>query len=182
MRHVLGWMALAASVAGWCGAPSPAPRGAATAYPCAAHACGCRSAQQCWSACCCFSVAQRMEWARIHGAAYRGALDDERSQPSSDSSRACCETPSPDRNTAPIARHTSKADRVAGIVGPAFSALKCQGLSAWSGPMSLAAFPADLTVVREVGPVEALVLGTSPPPTSAVLELTPPPPRRLPRA
>lgn len=48
--------------------------------------------------------------------------------------------------------------------------------------MSLAAFPADLTVVREVGPVEALVLGTSPPPTSAVLELTPPPPRRLPRA
>jgi hypothetical protein len=35
-------------------------------YPCAHHACGCDSAEQCWCSCCCFTLAQRFEWARAH--------------------------------------------------------------------------------------------------------------------
>src|SRR3954470_456778 len=36
------------------------------AYPCASHACGCPSAEQCWRSCCCFTLAERFEWAREH--------------------------------------------------------------------------------------------------------------------
>lgn len=36
-------------------------------YPCAGHACGCQSAEQCWRSCCCFSLAERMGWAERHG-------------------------------------------------------------------------------------------------------------------
>lgn len=34
------------------------------AFPCQHHACGCRSAAQCWKSCCCFTNAQKVEWAR----------------------------------------------------------------------------------------------------------------------
>lgn len=49
----------------------PLPVGNATqtsgeAYPCANHACGCRSAEQCWRSCCCYTLAERMDWAREH--------------------------------------------------------------------------------------------------------------------
>jgi hypothetical protein len=35
-------------------------------YPCAGHACGCASAEQCWRRCCCHSLAERIAWAREH--------------------------------------------------------------------------------------------------------------------
>lgn len=35
-------------------------------YPCAAHECGCTSAEQCWRSCCCHTLAERFEWARQH--------------------------------------------------------------------------------------------------------------------
>jgi hypothetical protein len=36
-------------------------------YPCADHACGCDSAEQCWRSCCCFTMPERFAWARRHG-------------------------------------------------------------------------------------------------------------------
>ncbi len=35
-------------------------------YPCADHACGCASAEQCWRSCCCHTLAERFEWAEAH--------------------------------------------------------------------------------------------------------------------
>jgi hypothetical protein len=35
-------------------------------FPCQDHACGCQTAEQCWSHCCCFSVEERWAWARVH--------------------------------------------------------------------------------------------------------------------
>jgi hypothetical protein len=35
-------------------------------YPCAEHACGCASAEQCWRSCCCHSLAERFAWAQEH--------------------------------------------------------------------------------------------------------------------
>ena len=32
-------------------------------YPCQGHQCGCRSAEECWSHCCCFTPSQRLAWA-----------------------------------------------------------------------------------------------------------------------
>lgn len=47
-------------------ADSTAP-GIATPYPCMAHRCGCRSAQQCWNACCCMSDVEKLMWAERNG-------------------------------------------------------------------------------------------------------------------
>lgn len=38
--------------------------GQPSAYPCQHHRCGCRSAEQCWRSCCCFTDAQKLAWAR----------------------------------------------------------------------------------------------------------------------
>ncbi len=35
-------------------------------FPCQDDACGCRSAQQCWSSCCCYSDRERLAWAEAH--------------------------------------------------------------------------------------------------------------------
>jgi hypothetical protein len=36
-------------------------------FPCQDHPCGCTSAAQCWTSCCCFSHAEKLAWAERHG-------------------------------------------------------------------------------------------------------------------
>jgi hypothetical protein len=35
-------------------------------FPCQDHPCGCRTAEQCWKRCCCFTPEQRWAWAESH--------------------------------------------------------------------------------------------------------------------
>jgi hypothetical protein len=35
-------------------------------FPCQNHACGCQTAEQCWSHCCCFTPEERWAWAKVH--------------------------------------------------------------------------------------------------------------------
>lgn len=57
---LVSWMH-AVSPANWLiAAPLPVPLGS---FPCAGHACGCLTAEQCWDHCCCYSVAERVAWA-----------------------------------------------------------------------------------------------------------------------
>ena len=35
-------------------------------FPCQDHPCGCQTAEQCWSHCCCFTPEERRAWARAH--------------------------------------------------------------------------------------------------------------------
>lgn len=35
-------------------------------FPCQDHLCGCETAEQCWSSCCCFTPEERWAWARAH--------------------------------------------------------------------------------------------------------------------
>jgi len=42
---------------------------ASTPYPCQGHRCGCRSAEQCWKACCCMSEVDKRIWAERNGVA-----------------------------------------------------------------------------------------------------------------
>ena len=44
--------------------PEPAPRHDKRPYPCQGHACGCPSAEYCWSACRCFTREEKLAWAR----------------------------------------------------------------------------------------------------------------------
>jgi hypothetical protein len=60
---------LAAYLAAAIGFPAPmARRGKeATPFPCQDHACGCLTAYQCWTSCCCTTAGERIAWARING-------------------------------------------------------------------------------------------------------------------
>lgn len=48
--------------------PESAPEaGSEQPYPCQHHACGCRSAEQCWRSCCCFTDEEKLAWAERNG-------------------------------------------------------------------------------------------------------------------
>jgi hypothetical protein len=53
------------------GLPLPAPRRtkstAGIPYPCQNRPCGCLSSEQCWQSCCCFTLQERLAWARANG-------------------------------------------------------------------------------------------------------------------
>lgn len=44
-------------------------RSDSTPFPCMDCACGCATPEQCWTACCCFTPAERERWAEQHGVA-----------------------------------------------------------------------------------------------------------------
>ena len=67
---------------------------AGSRFPCDGHACGCQSANDCWTGCCCLSPAQRMAWAKANGVTPPTALvklvdDDAKTKPK----HACCDGP-----------------------------------------------------------------------------------------
>lgn len=69
-RRLLGLIALLPFVVG--SLPLPMDSGSrlekdlSQPFPCQNRPCGCRSAQQCWQKCCCFTNAQKVAWAGRH--------------------------------------------------------------------------------------------------------------------
>lgn len=57
----LGLVPSRAQIAGWLGTA------VSERFPCEGHGCGCASAGECWSACCCHTVEQRLAWALANG-------------------------------------------------------------------------------------------------------------------
>jgi hypothetical protein len=47
--------------------PAQSAKYAEEAFPCQDSPCGCRTAHQCWTSCCCTTPAERLAWARSHG-------------------------------------------------------------------------------------------------------------------
>lgn len=45
----------------------PAEKESSEPFPCQNRPCGCRSAEQCWKKCCCFSNTQKIAWAKSNG-------------------------------------------------------------------------------------------------------------------
>ena len=51
------------------GLPLPPPaviKDGGKPFPCQGHACGCRTAEECWRHCCCYTAAERWAWAKEH--------------------------------------------------------------------------------------------------------------------
>lgn len=46
--------------------PSQSAKDAAIPFPCQHRVCGCKSAQQCWKQCCCFTNREKVAWAAAH--------------------------------------------------------------------------------------------------------------------
>lgn len=45
---------------------SPLKKDQSTSYPCQNRPCGCRSAEQCWKSCCCFSNKEKITWSKAN--------------------------------------------------------------------------------------------------------------------
>jgi hypothetical protein len=71
-RQLLVWSLVAQQLLMNMGASLPGltpPVDPAERYPCEHCRCGCRSAEQCWRQCCCYTNEQKLAWARQHGVA-----------------------------------------------------------------------------------------------------------------
>lgn len=98
-------------------------------FPCQHRACGCRSADQCWKRCCCFSNAQKVAWARANRVKppeyVIASLEREQSAAKCDST-GCCHQPSVDKSSTatPVEQAASPEDTIYVI---ALLAHQCQG-------------------------------------------------------
>lgn len=72
--------------------PEPLVSKAGEAFACQYHRCGCSSAAECWSNCCCFSRDERLAWCRTNGVAPPALLSNaaETSARGSAAASSCC--------------------------------------------------------------------------------------------
>lgn len=77
LRQLCTGVALIAYLLSIWGVPMPSASetsDTSTSFICQGHACGCKSADQCWHNCCCFSAAERLAWADSHRVTIPAAL------------------------------------------------------------------------------------------------------------
>lgn len=183
-------------------APPPAARVAGERFPCESCPCGCDSAEQCWTACCCHALSERLAWAKREGVrppsaalaqARREGLEIEAwvavrlercaapsaPRPSSPGETSCCAHRCAARNAPPRerpGRTPAVAERPARPGVSAFAALACRGLHGkW---LSLGAATLAPSVELSWRPAASEVcLASARPLASPTLDVPTPPPR-----
>ncbi len=142
-------------------------------YPCMSHACGCSDAETCWESCCCFSVAEKVSWAREHGVSVPSWLEGLAAEESDEESCGFCD----------VGGETVDA----GCEGPADSAgdesawsmasLSCQQITKFllAGAVLILKPQRDVLFAHPLGAVVAIENDRLP--ESFGPGLTPPPPR-----
>ncbi|MFV0442408.1 MAG: hypothetical protein ACK5Q5_02430 [Planctomycetaceae bacterium] len=68
-RRLIGLLVLGSLCASFVPLPVMRPglnKDRSTPYPCMDRPCGCRSADECWRSCCCFSNVEKVAWAKEH--------------------------------------------------------------------------------------------------------------------
>ena len=136
---------------------------------CQGGTCGCVSAHECWTSCCCHSLQQRIEWARVEGVkipAYINVPDTFDAEPEP-ACTLCHESelnPEPEPTKSPSSL-------------PTLSTLACKGLQsliAMAAPVSWA--PPAQFVLPPLATAERPLIRTQTPP-SRPLDVPAPPPR-----
>ena len=86
------WLALAGQFIVLIGLPLPraSAKDLSQPFPCQKRACGCVTANDCWTSCCCFSAGSRVAWARDHGVTPPAPLVAEADKESDDAERKPC--------------------------------------------------------------------------------------------
>ncbi len=138
-RRLGAGLALVAYLAAIIGLPLSAPAGKdrSRPFPCQNRPCGCRSAEECWRHCCCFSAEERFAWAAAHDVEPPEYA--ERPNASSGHSLSClrCElhneahaAPETTSRSSHCPQHNAAAGKgkARGAV-VAWAALRCRGLS-----------------------------------------------------
>jgi hypothetical protein len=183
-RRLVVGLALASYLIAAIGFPMPAAnKDRSRPYPCQNHSCGCLNAEQCWRSCCCYSAAEKLDWAQSHAVEAPAEVVAEatagwnaprvRDQRKPAATEKCCCCAHADRGSrAPAAEEGKKRTWVVGL-----SARQCRGVANdWMSGATAPPPPAHLAWFFDDTPagwlaavsVEALV-HVSPP--------LPPPPR-----
>ena len=151
-------------------------------FMCEGCSCGCLSAHECWTNCCCHSLAERLAWAKANGVAVpRDVLETPEAQallnaPSADEPVdrcCCCQAEQKDS-----CRADSEREPAAPSSLPSASALSCKGIAAFlvvAAPLSAFASVADL--LPPVEPGRELAQDPAPVVESRALDTAKPPPR-----
>lgn len=168
-------------------------------FPCMDRPCGCASAEQCWSSCCCTTKDERVAWAlRILGeipeTLARSTQNEDRSAPRASRSHAsCCQqggghVAAKSRSGGGRGQGLSRKNEGRNEVAPSggrgsvtlTSALKCRGLTAGWTLLTSAVVPAipDFSV-RSLGSLEFRVYSPSLIYTQSCLQPPSPPPRSV---
>lgn len=106
-------------------------RAATERFPCEGCACGCATAEHCWTQCCCHSLEERLAWAESNGVAVPRALIPAafarlQARAREATLPACCR--------ARDAQDSCCAQSARPLKLPVVSALACKGASGWLVP------------------------------------------------
>jgi hypothetical protein len=177
LERALVWASLACYLTTASGVPLPAP-GTARAgetYPCQHGRCGCITASQCWSSCCCHTPRERLAWAQRHGVVppidLLALAEKTPRGPAVAQGVDCCTSTDNPREAAGGCHESKPASRT--IV--AIEALRCRGASTYwvgSGAVTLprvvehrvAYLPSSWLALADQGAPSRTVLPDEPPP------------------
>jgi hypothetical protein len=125
-------------------------------YPCRDRPCGCRSADQCWKRCCCFSNSQKLAWAKANGVV---APDYVTLAASGERETKDCQTGGCSSHRRPKSRtdrpensphDSSESDDSAPVYVLAIMAHHCQGTGLFWNSLPCAVIPTSAVLVRPV--------------------------------
>jgi hypothetical protein len=179
-RASLCWLVLVA----FCANLVPLPMGtriqsesAGEQYPCQASLCGCKSAVQCWTSCCCHTPAERLAWAAKHNvtppAYFANVLRMEKLNKASSQKQCCLVGHSKQKQPAIAKLETRKTRLVIGILSA-----KCQGKSSLFTAIPWATLATKFVLPYAVVPNSSFATPRSPS-LHDVLDRPPTPPPRI---
>jgi hypothetical protein len=138
--------------------PLPSERASREMYPCMNCSCGCRTAEQCWRQCCCYTMSQKLSWAKAHGvtppAFVVEAAAREGAQPADTDDHKPCWSHCQKKAVAKPVSTTHDSRRTDFIV--MIKALECGGHGTFA---LLAGLPATVPPTTAIVPAEIRVLG-----------------------
>jgi len=100
---------------------------ASTPFPCQHTPCGCRTAEQCWTTCCCNSPEQRLAWAKRNGVEPPSYAVLASSKTDDPKTRSCCSNCKKNETPKSPVAEKPKSKRLGFLIGPLV--LKCHGQS-----------------------------------------------------
>jgi hypothetical protein len=195
MRHsLIVGLALVGYLTQAVGIPLPirANQAFTTPFPCQNHSCGCQSAEQCWQHCCCFSMKEKLAWAKVRhvtpppyiqteaAQGWNAQRQRDREAESPVKAKSCCGHCADKTEQAParIDREPAEdrdTESSAWVLG--MSARHCQGLgSLWNGSAPSLPAPTILTWHYDWAPA-AWISPSAFSPTYLILPPPAPPPR-----
>lgn len=137
--------------------PQPTDKDKSRPFPCQNRPCGCRTAEQCWKKCCCFSNAQKLAWAKANHVVapehvHVAAAQETKSPPPHKSACAkkskeesCCQSATSKNTSAtPTTQkrvETKCAEYVIGVL-----AEQCRGQSSFWNSLPWAVMPDELSL------------------------------------